>query len=143
MVVIYNTQLKHTHTSTHTYTHAILSNLLGVRSAAVTTMPPLLNSALLYLQKNAVAGADRQFVRNLFHFMLPTMLEEIKEELDMEILSLCIEALSEVGERECVCVCVCLLLLFATNIFFTKCLTHIFLLPLYSHSALTLLARAA
>lgn len=71
--------------------------LIGVRSAAITTMPPLLTSALHYLQKNAATGADRTFVRNLFHFMLPTLLEEIKEELDMEVLALAIEALSEVS----------------------------------------------
>jgi len=65
----------------------------GVRQAAVTTMPHLLTSSYLYLQKSGAAkGADVAYARNLFNFMFPDMVASVKEEMDQEILLDGIEA---------------------------------------------------
>lgn len=68
----------------------------GVRSAAFSTTPHLLQSAALYFQKaGAAAGADTTYVRNLLVFTLATMYEALLEEMDMEVLQLGLEALAE------------------------------------------------
>jgi len=68
----------------------------GVRSAAITTMPLLLNSAHLYMVRSgAASGADRTYVRNLFFYMFNPMIEAITEEMDMETLVFAVEALAD------------------------------------------------
>ena len=67
----------------------------GVRSAAFTTMPHLLTSAKEYLSKNAASGADVAYVKNLFNFMYPNMLESMREEIDNEVLVSNIDAFNE------------------------------------------------
>jgi len=68
----------------------------GVRSAAISTMPHLLRSASLYLQKsNAANGADVVYVRNLLHYILPNLLESMNQEVDEEILETSVGTLAE------------------------------------------------
>ncbi len=77
----------------------LISSLIsiGVRSAAISTMPYLLTSAVKYLQSQGAAqGADTTYVRNLFNFIYPTLLESLKEESDMELLVLGMESFTEV-----------------------------------------------
>jgi hypothetical protein len=45
--------------------------------------------------QGAAKGADTTYVRNLFNFMYPTMLESLKEEIDMELLVLALESFTE------------------------------------------------
>jgi len=68
----------------------------GVRSAAISTMPHLLNSAVKYFRtQGAAKGADTMYVRGLFNYMYPTLIEALKEEIDMEILVLAIDSFTE------------------------------------------------
>jgi len=66
----------------------------GVRSAAITTMPHLLRSASLFLQKQG-PGAEKAYIAQLFEFMIGPMVAAMKEEIDMEILVMAVESLSE------------------------------------------------
>ncbi|PRP88441.1 hypothetical protein PROFUN_03158 [Planoprotostelium fungivorum] len=68
----------------------------GVRSAALTTMPQLINSAVSYFKTaDAAAGAGEKFLRELTNFIFPTLLESIQEEDDMEMLLVGLEVLAE------------------------------------------------
>lgn len=65
----------------------------GVRQAAVTTMPHLLTSTILYFKNaGAASGADVSYIKNLWNFMLPTFIESLLEEMDSEILCEGLEA---------------------------------------------------
>eukprot|EP01114_Cavostelium_apophysatum_P016598 TRINITY_DN4762_c0_g1_i1.p1 TRINITY_DN4762_c0_g1~~TRINITY_DN4762_c0_g1_i1.p1 ORF type:complete len:1093 (-),score=369.83 TRINITY_DN4762_c0_g1_i1:62-3340(-) len=64
----------------------------GVRQAAITTMPHLLASAIVYLQKNAATGAQAVYAKNLWNFMFGHFVESMKEEPDAEILVDALEA---------------------------------------------------
>jgi hypothetical protein len=67
----------------------------GVRISAFNTLPYLLSSAQLYLQKHAATGADAAYVRNLFNYLFGPMLSALEEELDLEVLIGCLESLAE------------------------------------------------
>jgi len=73
----------------------------SVRSAAMTTMPQLILSAVEY-HKAFPANAEK-FMRELSGFILPTLLEAIEEEEDPEMLMGGLEVLAEsvehLGER--------------------------------------------
>ena len=57
-----------------------------VRSAAMMTMPELLESAILAV-KGAVPGATDELVHQLKEFMYGPVLEQLKNEPDVETLS--------------------------------------------------------
>lgn len=68
----------------------------NVRSAAISTMPHLLKSAVFYFQKSGAAkGADTTYAKKLFAYMFPTMMESLQEEIDIEILVMGLEALAD------------------------------------------------
>jgi hypothetical protein len=65
----------------------------GVRMAALSTMPMLLDSTKLHLQKNNIA--DKKILEELFAFIYPALLNAVKEENDTEVLVYGIESIHE------------------------------------------------
>uniref|UniRef100_A0A7S0J6U6 TOG domain-containing protein n=1 Tax=Calcidiscus leptoporus TaxID=127549 RepID=A0A7S0J6U6_9EUKA len=65
-----------------------------VRTAAMMTMPVLLESAILAVNA-AVPGATEQLVHELKEFMFEPVLEQLKNEPDVETLSCMLESLGE------------------------------------------------
>jgi len=64
----------------------------GVRMAALSAMPALLESAKLYLEKN---NQPLTFVSQLFHYIYPKLVSAVSEENDQEVLVVGIEAIHE------------------------------------------------
>lgn len=67
----------------------------GVRNAALTILPHLLTSAQVYLKQNAVQGADASYVAALWKYMFDPLNDQMKEEVDMELVCVSLESLSE------------------------------------------------
>eukprot|EP01099_Mayorella_cantabrigiensis_P001326 TRINITY_DN1575_c0_g1_i1.p1 TRINITY_DN1575_c0_g1~~TRINITY_DN1575_c0_g1_i1.p1 ORF type:complete len:1131 (+),score=337.45 TRINITY_DN1575_c0_g1_i1:1-3393(+) len=65
----------------------------GCRMAAVTTMPELLRSVSIYVEKK---GADRQLVKTLFDFIFNTLIQVIPTEIELEILTAMLESVSQI-----------------------------------------------
>lgn len=65
----------------------------GVRGAALSIMPELIESTKSYLTKSG--NPDRKLLNDLFAFIYPPLVEAVKTETDPEVLQLGIEALHE------------------------------------------------
>jgi len=61
------------------------------RMAAVTTMPELLQSVTLYVEKT---GADRNLIKSLFDFIYNTLVQVIPTEIELEILTAMLESVA-------------------------------------------------
>lgn len=68
----------------------------GVRLAALSIMPQLIQSTRLYLEKNS---QDKKLLHELFGFIYPSLIAAISGENDEEVLVVAIESLHEVLEQ--------------------------------------------
>jgi len=65
----------------------------GCRMAAVTTMPELLRSVCLYVEKT---GGDRALVKTLFDFVYNTLVQVIPTEIELEILTAMLDSVAQI-----------------------------------------------
>ncbi|KAJ3674613.1 hypothetical protein LUZ60_005229 [Juncus effusus] len=66
-----------------------------VRRAAVASMPELLRSAKLALEKGLAGGRDESYLKQLSDYIIPALVEALHKEPETEIASSMLEALNE------------------------------------------------
>jgi hypothetical protein len=68
-----------------------------VRRAAVQTMPELLRSAVLSIEKGK-GGVDASYVKQLLDYVWPAMMDALGKEPETEIQSVTMDSISEIVE---------------------------------------------
>lgn len=48
----------------------------------------------------AASGADKMYVRNLFHYMFPTFVEAIEKEMQVQVVNVMLTAFYSVGKKQ-------------------------------------------
>ncbi|XP_020674007.1 importin-5 isoform X2 [Dendrobium catenatum] len=66
-----------------------------VRRAAVSAMPELLRSAKLAVEKGLAQGRDESYVKQLFDYIVPALVEALHKEPEIEICSSMLDSLNQ------------------------------------------------